>query len=122
MILNRAKEISQEFLGYDKLQIAKTLRMLMIAYHSLQEMRCNGKGLWGGIKIEDEPPENEGFLSPLEEREHRLERRIVMLANRIFDAPTVVFGGDPRGYCTRIYIEEDGRSRDVTSYVMMEDS
>ena len=122
MILNRAKEISQEFLGYDKLQIAKTLRMLMIAYHWLQEMRCNGKGLWGGIRIEDETHENEGFPSPLEEREHRLERRIVMLANRIFDAPTVVFSGDPRGYCTRIYIEEDGRSRDVTCYIMMEDS
>lgn len=99
-----------DLVGWDKMPLVEKLHRKLVSYDRLQEVYCNGQGYWHGYEVTahtdyDNPDE------PIIKAEKRHERRIVELVREINPRFVVRFGGDPRGYCVKIYKDAKSLAR-----------
>ena len=85
-----------------KSEAVQSLHRLLGDYDRLQVLLCNGEGWWHGFDVSEYDQETEE-PSPLRRYEEKQEIKIKALIAEIDPALTVDFGGDPRGYCVRIF-------------------
>lgn len=106
-----------ELVGIDNMSNIEKLHRLLNSYDRLQEYYCNGRGYWKGLDVSSYDYDDENSKLFIAEKKH--EQKIIDLVKTINPALAVQFQGDPRGYCVKIYRNDEDASkyRDCLSWL-----